>query len=370
MIGFLLMPAIIYIPAGIYLYHFFRRFFTLFSIKGHQTAVRVCAIVLSVACAVAGWQVFGLGSVIVLHFLLCMLLTEVVYRLVRRARHGVTGKLMDFLYKSGLPAALVIVVVFSYGYVNMHQVKETSYVIETNKKLDESLRIAQITDLHMGITMNVEKLQEYLSKIEAKEPDLLVLTGDIFDERTDRKMMEQAAAVLGGVSTRYGVYYIWGNHDPNRYSNGENYSKEELRAALQSSGIVVLEDEGLQVNEQLAIVGRLDPVMDAERKGVTQLLEGLNPESFILLLDHRPAELEENAAAGVDLQLSGHTHAGQIWPTGQLSELVGITEKNYGHEKIGNYNIIVSSGIAGWGYAIRTGGSSEYVLIDVKKNTD
>ena len=73
--------------------------------------------------------------------------------------------------------------------------------------------------------------------------------------------------------------------------------------------------------------------------------------------------IKENKKAGVDLSLSGHTHAGQIWPTGQLGELIGVTELNYGHRQDGDYQVIVSSGIGGWGYPIRTGGHSEYVVI-------
>ena len=144
---------------------------------------------------------------------------------------------------------------------------------------------------------------------------------------------------------------------------------DELRQTLLNSGIRVLEDEAVQVASQLTVVGRYDVSNVSGRKGVRELLQGVDAASYIVLLDHRPLELEENASAGVDLQLSGHTHAGQIWPTGQLSELLGINEKNYGMATIGDFHAIVSSGIAGWGYAIRTGGHSEYVIVDVRGRT-
>lgn len=82
-----------------------------------------------------------------------------------------------------------------------------------------------------------------------------------------------------------------------------------------------------------------------------------------MLLDHQPGKLKENEEAGFDLQISGHTHAGQIWPTGPLMELMGINEINYGHRRLNTLDVIVSSGIAGWGYPVRTGGHSEYVMI-------
>ena len=76
-------------------------------------------------------------------------------------------------------------------------------------------------------------------------------------------------------------------------------------------------------------------------------------------------DLQENAEAGIDLQLSGHTHAGQIWPMGFLSKLVGVNEEYYGLHDIKDFKVIVSSGMAGWGYPIRTEGPSEYVVINV-----
>ena len=82
-------------------------------------------------------------------------------------------------------------------------------------------------------------------------------------------------------------------------------------------------------------------------------------------MDHQPGDLKENNRQGIDLQVSGHTHAGQIWPTGQLMQLLGINEINYGYRKTGNLQTVVTSGMAGWGYPIRTGGHCEYVIIDV-----
>ncbi|MBP2032075.1 putative MPP superfamily phosphohydrolase [Clostridium algifaecis] len=87
---------------------------------------------------------------------------------------------------------------------------------------------------------------------------------------------------------------------------------------------------------------------------------------FILLLDHQPFELQKNDELGYDLQLSGHTHAGQIWPVGLLSDILRTNELNYGYKKLSNMQAIVSSGMAGWGYPIRTEANSEYVIIDIK----
>lgn len=367
MIGFMIMPIVVYIPAGIYLYHFFKRFLSLFPLREKKKLVSVFSVLFAVFCAVAGWRVYGFGAVIVLHFLLGSILMEginfVVCRVVRERRGR---NVWDIIFKSGIVSVLLTAVLMGYGYINMHQVRETTYTLHTSKTLTEDLRIAQISDLHMGTTMDVEKLAEYAAKIQEEKPDMLVLTGDIFDERTEKAQMEESVRVLAGITTRYGTYYVWGNHDPNQYVSTQKYSMDTLRSTLTASGIRVLEDEALQITPELAVVGRVDSSIDRDRESIGGLLSGIDRNSYIVLLDHRPVGLEENAAAGIDLQLSGHTHAGQIWPTGQLGELVGITEKNYGLETIDDFHAIVNSGIAGWGYAIRTGGHSEYVIVDVR----
>lgn len=364
---FYLMPAVIYIPVGIYLYHFMKRLLSLFRIKRSKKADKIISVVFAAACAAAGWRVYGVGAVAVLYFVMCSLLLDGIHRLLKRHLKESRGvRIWNVVHKSGIIPVLVVSVFFTYGYFNIYQVKETTYTLQSDKISGEGLRIAQISDLHMGTTMGVEELCGYCEKIQAKDPDIVVLTGDIFDERTEKSMMEEAAAALGNINAKYGVYYIWGNHDPNHYSEQAEYSMEELRRVLNGSRIRVLEDEAVQVTPELAVIGRMEQSLDRNRKSVQEVGADLEPGSYKVVLDHRPVDLEENAAAGVDLQLSGHTHAGQIWPTGQLAELLGINEMNYGIKNIKGFHAIVSSGIAGWGYAVRTGGHSEYVLIDVK----
>ncbi len=368
MIWFSFMPAVIYLPAGIYLYHVFKRFLTLFHIDGERKRAKILSVLFAVLCAAVGWRAYGLGGVLVLHFLLCSLALEVVNVFLRRVLKNRKGKrIWETVFKSCLLSILITAFFIGYGWINMHQVRQTGYILQTKKNIDENLRIAQVSDLHMGTTMSVEELQNYCNEIQKTDPDLFVLTGDIFDESTKKSQMEEAAAVLGGISAKYGTYYVWGNHDPNHYTKNPNYSMDDIRNTLKKNGIRILENEALQVTPQLAVIGRVDSSIDADREGIEELMSGIDPASYVVLLDHRPVLLNENAEAGVDLQLSGHTHAGQIWPTGQLASLLGINEQNYGVKTIGDFHSVVSSGIAGWGYAIRTGGHSEYVIIDVEK---
>lgn len=365
MLRFLLMPLLVYVPVGIYLFFFFRRFLTLFSLRKNCIAVNLAAVLIALAAAAWGWMLYGFGAVVVLHFtVLCLILEVVNFLLKGRINSPKAKKYWTFFHKSGLISIIIIVFIFIYGYFNINNIKRVSYTIETSKELTEDLTIVQISDLHMGNTMDTDSLREVLKQIEAEKPDLLALTGDIFDESTTREEMAEAVKAFSDVKTAYGVFYVFGNHDYNYYVSTPLYTVNELREELLSHGIHVLEDQTETVTDWLTVAGRSD--LSVGRRPLNELLNNVNPDSFVLLLDHQPKLLSENMDSGADLQLSGHTHAGQIWPTGLLGSLTGGVELNYGLKKMGDYQVLVSSGIAGWGYPIRTGGHSEYVVITVK----
>ena len=128
----------------------------------------------------------------------------------------------------------------------------------------------------------------------------------------------------------------------------------------------------MELNDEFVLGGRMDLSYSRRddgfpRNSTKTIFSEKNQKAFILLLDHQPVDLKENEEAGVDLQLSGHTHGGQIWPIGLISDLLGFGELNYGYKKSGNFQVIVSSGIGGWGYPIRTGCHSEYLMVTVTK---
>lgn len=364
---FYLLPLVVYLPVGIYFYFWFQRFFSLFPIR--QKRIRKALSLIVVLCMVAaGWRVYGFGAVIVLYFLACCLLMEIAGFFIRRfVKSENTLKRWDFLYRSGIISVAILCTALIYGYFNIHNIVRTEYQIETSKDLGGGKKFVQISDLHMGTTLGVDKLREICDAVSEENADMLLLTGDIFDEHTTREEMEAAAELLGSVDTTYGVFYVYGNHDYNHYRSTAYYTASELRAELERVGVHVLEDETVPAGDGILVAGRRDASMREVRAELSSLIPEGSEDKFLLVLDHQPVELEENAALGVDLQLSGHTHAGQIWPTGQLSEAFGIVEKNYGLEKIGEFQAIVSSGIAGWGYPVRTGGHSEYVVISVEE---
>lgn len=353
----------ILIPTGIYLYVFFRRIFLLV-LKGREKLTKILAAVAALAAVRLAWPAYGLGSVIVLHLVAISLIITLLHLILRHYVIKDEKTTWETIYNSGILSFLVLAIIFSYGYYNMHQIKEKEYTI-ASEKVEDNMRIALLSDVHLGTTMDAKELETWCDEIEKKKPDVVLLAGDIFDEGTLKGQMQQAAAALGNIKSTYGTYYVYGNHDYNNYREVPEYYPTELTKTLEAAEIKVLEDEAELVDDKFYIIGRQDATVP-DRQTIHQLIEPLDADKFLVLVDHQPGQLEENADAGIDLQVSGHTHAGQIWPTGQLMELLGVNDINYGYRKTNQMQTIVSSGMAGWGYPIRTGGHCEYVLIDVE----
>lgn len=278
---------------------------------------------------------------------------------------------MDLIWRSGIIAFAVTAAVMGYAYVNMHQVTVAGYTVQTNKPVrEEGYRIVFLSDLHFGTTMDAEKLQDYCEQMQQEQPDLVVLGGDIVDEKSSLQEVEEAFGALATISSTFGTYYVYGNHDKGRYSKTCDFTKTQLAKIIEDAGIVILEDDTVLLNDELSISGRWDRSDAAQagrsRKASADLLKGAPETACHILADHQPRDMQENASAGYDLMLSGHTHAGQMWPVGLITELFDKGTVNYGQKSFGNMQLIVSSGIAGWGYPLRTGRHSEYAVISVE----
>ena len=214
--------------------------------------------------------------------------------------------------------------------------------------------------------MSNNELQKYCDNISQRNVDIVILGGDIVDENTTLKQMKDAFKILSSIKSNYGIVYVYGNHDKSRYAINPNYTEEELKEAISECRIKILEDDIYEINDELCIIGRKDrSYVDETRKSSQELSKEVSDDYYKIIVDHEPCELKENSENGYDLMLSGHTHYGQIWPLGRLMELFNINEMEYGYEKKDDMDIIVSCGIAGWGYPLRTEKHCEYVVIDI-----
>lgn len=371
---YFIIPTLLMILLSIYLYYYIARALRRVKVDVKKNRVKLIIIALVLIIMYFSLRDLGIGIVVLLHIVVLALVMDLlnyIFKILSK-RNTITFNKWRTVYESGIVPIILTAIILAYGYWNMNDIVEKDYKIYTNKNIrEEGYRVAMISDLHYGTVMNREKLQAVCNDIEEAEPDIVVLCGDIVDEKTTIEQMKEATEILGDIKSKYGVFYIYGNHDDARYSSIPSYTKDELKNELLSNNIYVLVDESYEINDDLVIVGRDDEGFSKEegRKSSEDLIANIDKSKFILLLDHQPSELNLNSSLGYDLQLSGHTHKGQIWPAGLISELFNFNELEYGYKKIGDYEIIVSSGISGWNYPIRTGSKSEYLIIDIENQS-
>ena len=277
------------------------------------------------------------------------------------------------IYWKGIVVLTLCAVYLAIGMYNAYHVDRTAYELTTDKELPGGkLRIAHIADSHIGTTFGGEGFAEYLKKIEAEKPDVLVFTGDFVDDGTTREEMVAACHAFAGIQTTYGIFFCFGNHDKGYYGN-RGYTAEDIVAELTANGVTVLEDETVLVADTFYITGRMDK-SDSERAKdgrarlpMEELTKDLDKSRYMIVLDHQPNDYAAESAAGADLVLSGHTHGGQLIPLGPIGRLMGANDRTYGTETRGNTSFIVTSGISDWEILFKTGTKSEYVIIDITR---
>ncbi|WP_333870688.1 metallophosphoesterase [Desulforamulus putei] len=248
---------------------------------------------------------------------------------------------------------LLIFLVILYGSVNANKIKVQRYEIAI-PKLATDLRIVMLSDIHIDNAKPEGYVEKMVREINLLNPDLVVLPGDIFDDK-DIHVLSKEREALKNIKAKYGVYGVLGNHE--YYTGNLNESLKIFKEA----NITILRDEVVEI-AGIYLVGREDA--SRKRKNLASLLEGVHKEKPIILLDHQPVALEEAKIAGVDLQLSGHTHRGQFFPNQLITKR--LYEVDYGYLAKEQLQVIVSSGYGTWGPPVRIGTQSEIVDIQVK----
>lgn len=367
MIFFILLFLAIVIPMGFYLYFYLKRTL-LFWFKERKWIKKSC-IILAIVLAALSINMFGTSALIVLHIVAISFLMELINVIIKKIKWKRKPEhLWKKIYGSGILPVVVTAVVLVFGAIHIQDIHKKEYTVTTAKQIQQGgYKVLMLSDLHFGTTMGEEKLQKVCDEMNTTQPDFIILDGDIVDEKTTQQEMQTAVRLLGQLESNYGIYYVFGNHDKATYSFRSPFNEKELREELTANGIHVLEDETVLINNEITLIGRQDrsSATGGSRVAMSELLGSVNKESFLFVLDHQPVELKENAEAKIDFQMSGHTHGGQIWPIGLIIDVLGFGEMNYGYRKIDDYQVIVSSGIAGWGYSIRTGSDSEYVVVQI-----
>ena len=315
------------------------------------------------ACAfVALFFLFGLINVysivvVVLHLTAFWIICDIVAAIVGKHR----GKRSE-RYIAGIVALAITTVYMTGAWIAAHHVWETDYTI-TSDKVDSPLRIALIADSHLGITLDGEDFAKEMEKVQAANPDVVVIVGDYVDDDSEKADMLRACEALGDLNTAYGVFFVYGNHDMGYYEY-RDFSSQELRDALTSNGVTILEDETVPLGDDYILIGRRDRSM-TWRASAGELMAQTDASKYSIMLDHQPNDYDAEAAAGADLVLSGHTHGGHMFPAGYVGLIMKSNDSLYGLEQRGTTNFIVTSGISGWAVPFKSGTHSEYVIVDV-----
>ena len=294
------------------------------------------------------------ATIIMIHLSLFLALSNLIIKLSKK----------EFkIYVAGIIGIVLTVIYLSYGAYQIYHVYETKYTIETNKSV-ENLRIIQIADSHVGTTFSGEGLLKHVNKMNEEKPDIVVVTGDFIDDSTTRKDMIDACTSLGKLQTKYGIYFAFGNHDK-RYYSGE-YTSSDFINELKKNNIIILEDEVIEIGNYY-IIGRNDARY--KRKSIDELVENLDKSKYMIDLNHQPNDYSQEMNK-VDLVLSGHVHGGQMIPLMFFIKPLNIDDEYYGMHKRENTTFIVTSGLSDWAIDFKTGTFSEYVVIDIKGNTN
>jgi hypothetical protein len=255
-----------------------------------------------------------------------------------------------------LAASLIIpALVVAAGIANYHHLRIKEYTIEVPRRSSSAkeLTIAFAADLHLGAITADRFLERFVAKINAAAPDLVLIGGDILEGDRRDENTGKFEAQFRRLHAKYGVYAAPGNHEGHGGGRTDHFER---------AGIRLLEDMVVKIDDAVYLAGRND-AHSRNRKPVAELLRDTPGDLPVILLDHRPIDLENVRGTGVDIQLSGHTHHGQLFPINWITN--HEYELSWGHIKKNRTHVFVTSGVQLWGPPVRTAGSSEILLLHV-----
>lgn len=301
----------------------------------------------------------GPYSVAFLFYAFWVLLLIDILRLLDRWLGFIPASIKRAPAKVGLAVVCLLCGVLLYGSWNAWHPVVQAYQITIPKEASgkKQLHAVMLSDLHLGKIVNRGRLEQIVDRVKQMNPDIVLLAGDVIDGDPAPFLEQDMGAVLREMKPRLGVYMVLGNHD--------GYGRDPV-PCLEAAGITVLRDQYQMIDNSFYIVGRDywgRGGHGAAQPNLAQVMTGVDKRMPIILLKHSPVNLEEAQANGVDLQLSGHTHQGQLFPlhlvTGRMYEI------DWGYLRKENLQLIVSTGVGTWGPPIRIGNTPEIVDLSI-----
>jgi uncharacterized protein len=304
----------------------------------------------------------GFWLALMLYGFLFFLLSDIILLILRvpgilKGENILIYKRWSFIIVASASAILII-----GGFINAVIPVKKEYNITINKEAGpvKTLRIAAVSDIHLGSIIRKRSIKKMSTMIKEMKPDLVLLLGDIVDGEIGPVLRGDLLQYFTWPDCTDGLYAITGNHE---FIGGG----ARTIPYIESKGIRVLKDEMVTLEGGIQLIGRIDRdsyrFYRKERKTLADLMSLADTTKPVILLDHQPFHLSESQKYGVDLELSGHTHNGQMWPLNYVTKM--IYELSYGYLRKGNSQFIVSSGYGLWGPRVRSGSRSEVLLINI-----
>ena len=292
----------------------------------------------------------GTSSVIIMLYLVIVFLVLDAGRLL----YIVPKSLVHANWQMAVGIFVFLFAVFLYGHLHYINKVRVPLEIKSSKPLPREYKVVMASDFHLGYHNTRKDLAHWVDLMNAENPDFILIAGDIIDMSVRPLVEEGMAEEFRRLKAP--VYACLGNHE---YYSGEPRAKQFYHDA----GIRLLIDSAAVVDSNILIIGR-DDRMNFQRKPLEDLMASVGSSlPFTILLDHQPYHLDQTEKAGIDFQLSGHTHRGQVWPITWITD--AIYEKSWGSYRRGNTQYYISSGLGIWGGKFRIGSQSEYIVATI-----
>ncbi|MCK9421830.1 MAG: metallophosphoesterase [Bacteroidales bacterium] len=267
-----------------------------------------------------------------------------------------TRKKFSFRFYTLSTIIILSIAVVVAGVINLNTIQVSEYSVAVPRKHSNvnRLRIAFVADFHIQQNTRLGFVQQFVRKVNALKPDLILYGGDMIEGDRENETTEAIESAMRNIHTKYGIFGVTGNH--------EFYGGQEQGSFFRKAGITLLCDTMVRIDNSFYLAGRYDQHFK-QRKPLNEILGGDSLDLPIILMDHRPIKLSDVSQPSVDVQFSGHTHNGQLFPINLITRCV--YELSWGYKKIRNTHFFVTSGLRLWGPPVKTAGKSEIMMVDI-----
>jgi predicted MPP superfamily phosphohydrolase len=275
----------------------------------------------------------------------------------------VTRDYTQFKFWLSAGVTISVMLLITAGHINtlFPVVRKLDIHIAKDANNMKELNAVVLSDIHLGTIINNGHFAKIVEKVRALNPDIILLAGDVLDEDLEPVLRQNIGETLRSLKAPLGVYAVMGNHE---YIGGADPAYKYLT----EHGLQVIRDSVVKINDSFYLVGREDRdkprFSGKERLPLNQLIGMADNKYPVILMDHQPYYPELASELGVDLQLSGHTHHGQLWPLNFATNAIFTVSRGY--KKIGNMHTYVSNGVGTWGPPVRIGNRPEIVQLNIR----